>query len=136
MDRSVRQPRWRGAVATALHCYPRDWRARHEDEALEIAALLEEDGVPRSSIAWSYLIGAASHRILGRGTRSLRAPLAALAAAGSVVFLCVAMLLAPADAGAVGRGVRPTTTVPTCTRSHPPANRHVHAGGDSHGRTC
>jgi hypothetical protein len=110
-----RRPR-RGLVGTALCCYPQSWRARNGDEALEIAALLEQDGVPRSSIAWSYFKGAAWHRLVGGGTKGLRVPLGALAAAGSVVVVCVAMLFAPLTAGAVGRAPRPTTTVPAPDR--------------------
>jgi hypothetical protein len=113
----------RGPVGTALRCYPRNWRARHGDEALEIARLLEQDGVPRSSIAWSYVKGAACHRIVGRGAKGLRASLAALALGGSVLFLSVEMLAAPANAGAAGHASRPTTTAPVLDRSGVAATR-------------
>jgi hypothetical protein len=46
-------------VETSLRCYPARWRRRHGAEAAELAALLIRDGTPASSIAVSYLAGAA-----------------------------------------------------------------------------
>jgi len=46
-------------IGTALRCYPARWRRRHGDEAAELAALLIADGSSPSSIALSYLAGAA-----------------------------------------------------------------------------
>ena len=47
----------------ALHCYPEHWRARHGDEAAELATLLARDGVPLRSMTWSYFKGAARERL-------------------------------------------------------------------------
>jgi peptidoglycan/LPS O-acetylase OafA/YrhL len=91
-------------VAAALRCYPRRWRGRHGDEAAEIAALLISDGVPAWSIAWSYLIGAASARLALRPGRRLGAAVGALlAAAGSLSVVLALSSPVPASAASVTR---------------------------------
>ncbi len=52
-------PRVPALVRTALRCYPARWRQRHGDEAAEVAVLLIRDGGAASTIAASYLTGAA-----------------------------------------------------------------------------
>ena len=72
-------------VQTVLRCYPGRWRRRHGEEATELAALLIRDGIPASSIAWSYLAGAAREWLTPRPGRRLRtAACALLVAAGSL----------------------------------------------------
>ena len=51
-------------VQAALRCYPGRWQSRHGEEAAELARLLIRDGTPARSIAWSYLKGAASTRLV------------------------------------------------------------------------
>jgi hypothetical protein len=127
------RPRCR-LVGAALRCYPQSWRARHGDEAFEIAALLAQDGVPGSAIAWSYFKGALWHRVVGNGPKGFRVSLGTLAAIGSIALVSVAMLVAPGTAGAVGRAPRPTTTVPAVSRSvaatsSTASHRHAAAAG-------
>jgi len=93
-------------ISLALRCYPQAWRARHGDEARELAALLAEDGVPLRSIVWNYFKGATraqlvQTRMIGR----LRTGVAALVTATSLaaVSLLVSVLPAPAGAASVVR---------------------------------
>jgi hypothetical protein len=91
-------------VATALRCYPRRWRSRHGDEAADLAVLLISDGVPARSVAWSYLIGAASTRLAVRPGRRLGAAVGALlAAAGSLGVVLALSSPVPASAASVTR---------------------------------
>ncbi len=79
------EPRATRLVETALRCYPARWRRRHGAEAAELAALLIRDGTPVSSIAWSYLAGAARERLTPRPRRRISlAACALLVAAGSL----------------------------------------------------
>ena len=79
-------------VERALRCYPPRWRRRHGDEAAELAALLIRDGASASSIALSYLAGAA------REWLTPRLGLRLSTATGAVLIACSlgvsAMLLA------------------------------------------
>jgi hypothetical protein len=52
---SAREAREGRLVDAALCCYPARWRRRHADEAAELAGLLIKDGIPATSITWSYL---------------------------------------------------------------------------------
>jgi hypothetical protein len=90
------------AVAVALHCYPKHWKARHGEEATELAQRLASDGVPAASIALSYLGGAVRARLAPLVTRGWRARAAALVATASIAAVSVAMSTAPAPAGASG----------------------------------
>jgi hypothetical protein len=65
------EPRAIRLVGTVLRCYPARWRRRHGDEAVELAALLIEDGTPAGSIAMSYLAGAAREWLTPRPARRL-----------------------------------------------------------------
>jgi hypothetical protein len=79
------EPRATRLVQTVLRCYPARWRRRHGEEAAELAALLIRDGTPASSIAWSYLAGAAREWLTPRPGRRLSAVACALlVAAGSL----------------------------------------------------
>lgn len=86
----------------ALRCYPRDWKARHGEEAAQLALLLAEDGVPTASIALSYLGGALRERLAPFIRRQWRTRAAALLAAGSIAITSLAMSTSPAPAAAVG----------------------------------
>jgi hypothetical protein len=72
-------------VQIALRCYPARWRRRRGEEAAELAALLIGDGTPASSVAWSYLAGAAREWLTPRpGRRLSTVACALLVAAGSL----------------------------------------------------
>jgi hypothetical protein len=71
-------------VSTALRCYPARWRARHGDEAADLAALLISDGTRPGSVALSYLAGAAREWL---SRRLITATCVLLAAAGSLGVL-------------------------------------------------
>ena len=79
------EPRPARLIETALRCYPARWRRRHGEEAAELAALLVRDGTPASSIAGSYLAGAAREWLIPRPGRRLSLAVGALLiAAGSL----------------------------------------------------
>ena len=98
-------------VRTALRCYPERWRNRHGEEAAELATLLMRDGKPAWSIAWSYLKGAASTRLVLQPRRRVGAAVGALLAAACSLGISLALL-----------------------SSSPPANAAnvVHSGGSRH----
>ena len=90
------------AIALALHCYPKRWKARHGEEAAELAQRLASDGVPVASIAFSYLGGAVRERLAPLVRRRWQARGAALLAAVSVAAASLTMSTSPAPAGALG----------------------------------
>ena len=92
-------------VQSSLRCYPQRWRSRHGEEAAELARLLMRDGKPARSIAWSYLKGAASARLVLQPRRRLRAAVGALLAAACSVCVSLALLSSsvPASAASVVR---------------------------------
>jgi hypothetical protein len=92
-------------VQTALRCYPQRWRSRHGAEAAELATLLMRDGMPARSIAWSYLKGAASTRLVLPPGRRLGAAVGALVAAACSLGVSLALVSssAPASAASVVR---------------------------------
>ena len=88
-------------LSLALRCYPPTWRARHGDEARELAVLLAQDGVPLRSMTWNYLKGAARAQLVQtRTTRRLRTGMAALVAATSLAAVSLLVSIPPATAGA------------------------------------
>ena len=88
-------------LSLALRCYPPTWRARHGDEARELAVLLAQDGVPLRSMTWNYLKGAARAQLVQtRTTRRLRTGVAALVAATSLAAVSLLVSIPPAPAGA------------------------------------
>jgi hypothetical protein len=90
-------------LALALRCYPPPWRARHGDEARELAALLAQDGLPARSMAWDCFKGAARERLTQtKTTRRLRTGAAALVAATSLAAVSLLVSVSPAPAGAAG----------------------------------
>lgn len=88
-------------VRTALRCYPERWRNRHGEEAAELARLLIRDGTPARSIAWSYLKGAASTRLVPPPRRRAGAAVGALLAAAGSLGVSLALLSSSAPANAV-----------------------------------
>jgi hypothetical protein len=87
-------------VRAALRCYPRRWRRRHGQEAAELASLLMRDGVAARSIAWSYFKGAASARLVLAPRGRLGAAVGALVAVACSLCVSLALVSAPAPAGA------------------------------------
>ncbi|HTV12259.1 MAG TPA: hypothetical protein VME20_10405 [Acidimicrobiales bacterium] len=87
-------------LSLAVRCYPEPWRARHGDEALELADLLAQDGVPFRSTTWSYFKGAARERLLRARGRRLAAGAAALVAATSLTAMSLLVSVPPSPAGA------------------------------------
>jgi hypothetical protein len=115
-------------VQTALRCYPRRWRNRHGEEAAELARLLIRDGTPASSIAWSYLKGAASRRLVPPRRRVGAAMGALLAVAGSLgVSLALLSPSAPANA-VTGPCSGAARAAGTASRGLNP-NSHYHVAG-------
>ena len=84
----------------ALHCYPEPWRARHGDEARELAALLAQDGVPLRSTAWSYFKGAARERLSKTAGPPLAGRGAALVAGTALSAMSLLVSVPPSPAGA------------------------------------
>jgi hypothetical protein len=100
------EPRAARTVETALRCYPARWRRRHGEEAAELAALLIRDGTPASSIAWSYLAGAAREWLTPRPGRRLS--------------LAVGALLIAAGSLGVSAGLLPSTVPARAAVTSPP----------------
>ena len=105
------EPRAARLVQAVLRCYPARWRGRHGDEAAELAALLIRDGAPASSIAWSYLVGAAREWLTPRPGRRLSTVACVLLAAASVLGVSAGLL---ASAG-------PARAAASTSRAHPGA---------------
>jgi hypothetical protein len=91
-------------VQTALRCYPQRWQSRHGEEAAELARLLMRDGTPARSIAWSYLKGAASTRLVLQPRRRLGAAVGALLAMACSLGVSLALLSSSAPASAANHG--------------------------------
>lgn len=90
----------------ALRCYPPRWRARHGEEAAELAALLAHDGVPLGSTTWSYFKGAVAERLVRTWGRGWRAGVAALVAGISLTAVSLLISVSPsAGAASVVRAV-------------------------------
>lgn len=116
MNHLMNEARATQLVETALRCYPARWRRRHGDEAAELAELLMRDGTPASSIAWSYLAGAAREWLMPRPGRPLSTIACALLAAACALGVS-AGLLAPA---APAKAARPASTSHAhCRRGSP-----------------
>ncbi len=108
-------------VDAALRCYPARWRRRHGEEAAELAALLIADGTPASSIAWSYLVGAAREWLAPRTGRSLSTVAAALLAAACLLGFSAALVAESAPAKAAGTTQSPSGPVPPKIKPAPPS---------------
>ena len=93
-------PRTSRLVETALRCYPARWRRRHGEEAAELAALLIRAGTPASSVARSYLAGAARERLTPRPGRRLSTVACALLVAACSLGVSAGLLASAAPARA------------------------------------
>jgi hypothetical protein len=87
-------------IGAALRCYPARWRRRHGDEAAELAALLIADGSSPSSIALSYLAGAAREWLVPRPSRRLSTVACALLVVVSSLGLSAELVASAAPARA------------------------------------
>lgn len=96
------EPRPTRLVGTVLRCYPARWRRRHGDEAAELAALLIRDGRPASSIAVSYLAGAAREWLTPRPSRRLIAVACALLVAACSLTVSAGLVASAVPARAAG----------------------------------
>jgi hypothetical protein len=107
-------------IGTVLRCYPARWRRRHGTEAAELAALLIRDGTSPSSIALSYLAGAAREWLLPRPGRRLRTVACALLVAACSLGVSAELVASavPARAAAPARSASPSTT-PAHSRPNP-----------------
>jgi len=133
-------------VQTSMRCYPQRWRSRHGEEAAELATLLMRDGTPARSIAWSYLKGAASTRLVLQPRRRLGAALGALLAAACSLGVSLALLSSSVPASAanhrpshegrhcVARGTaRSSASISTRVTVKKPASNST---GSGHGQHC
>ena len=133
-------------VQTSLRCYPQRWRSRHGEEAAELATLLMRDGTPARSIAWSYLKGAASTRLVLHPRRRLGAALGALLAAACSLGVALALLSSSVPASAANHGLshqgrhcvaggtaRSSASISTRVTAKKPVSNST---GSSHGQHC
>lgn len=133
-------------VQTSLRCYPQRWRSRHGEEAAELARLLMRDGKPARSIAWSYLKGAASTRLVLQPRRRLGAAVGALLAAACSLGVSLALLSSSAPASAANHGpshegrhcvaegtARSSASISARITAKKPASN---SKGGSHGQHC
>ncbi|MGO8724782.1 MAG: hypothetical protein ACLQRM_18930 [Acidimicrobiales bacterium] len=88
----------------AVRCYPREWRDRHGDEAIELAELLVRDGRSPVLVAWSYLRGAAREQLVARPSRRLRPALAVLVDGATVIAVPLVLLDSSTPANAASSG--------------------------------
>jgi hypothetical protein len=130
-------------VDTALRCYPARWRQRHGQEAAELAALLIKDGTPATSIALSYLAGAARERLTPRpGPRLTAAACALVVVAGSVgASAGLLASAAPARAASTSQAPEHAHCQPSWPEPVPGAapamsRPQVITGEVEHGRSC
>ncbi len=107
-------------VERSLRCYPARWRRRHGDEAAELATLLIRDGASASSIALSYLAGAAREWLTPRPGERLSTAACALLIAVCSLGVSVALLAssAPARAAATPTRARAASTSQSHQRAH------------------
>ena len=91
-------------IELAVRCYPREWRDRHGDEAIELAELLVRDGGSAFSVAWSYLRGAAREQLVTRPSRRLRPALAALVVGATLIGVPLVLLDSSTPANAASSG--------------------------------
>jgi hypothetical protein len=130
-------------VQTVLRCYPARWRRRHGKEAAELAVLLIRDGTPASSVAWSYLAGAAREWLTPRpGRRLSTVACALLVAAGSLgvsAGLLASTVPARAASTSPARGLRhcrPGLAEPAAGVIPAVGRPRVISGEAGHGRSC
>ena len=116
-------------VQTALRCYPERWRNRHGEEAAELARLLIRDGTPARSIAWSYIKGAVSTRLVPPPRRRVGAAVGALLAAVGSLGVSLALLSSSTPANAVtGPCAGVARSAGTASRGPSPGSHYRMAG--------
>jgi hypothetical protein len=137
------EPRATRLIETVLRCYPARWRRRHGDEAAELAVLLIRDGTPASSIAWSYLAGAARAWLPPRPSRRLSTAACALLVAAGSLGVSAGLLAStvPARAAITSQAHGPAHCQPGPPESTPgviPAmgRPQVISWEAGHGRSC
>jgi hypothetical protein len=133
------EPRAARLVQAALRCYPARWRRRHGGEAAELAALLIKEGTPASSIAFSYLAGAAREWLTPRPGRRLSAVACALLVAACSLGVSAGLLASagPARAASTSQArpqahCRPGPPEPVLALGRP----QVIIQEAGHGRSC
>ena len=133
-------PRAARLVETALRCYPARWRQRHGEEAAELAVLLIRDGTPASSIAWSYLAGAAREWLTPRPGRRLGMVACALLAAACSLGVSAGLLASagPARAASTSQAPGPAHCRPGTLESVPGVTpvKSLIIREAGHGRSC
>jgi hypothetical protein len=136
-------PRAARLVETVLRCYPARWRRRHGDEAAELASLLIRDGTPTSSIAWSYLAGAAREWLTPRLGRGLGAVAVALLVAACSVGVLAGLPASAAPARAASpsqvrasASCRPASPEPVPVVIPALGHPRVIVWETEHGRSC
>jgi hypothetical protein len=129
-------------IGTALRCYPARWRRRHGDEAAELAALLIGDGSSPSSIALSYLAGAAREWLLPRPSRRLSTVACALLVVVSSLGLSAELVASAAPARAASQ-TAPASQISAPANEHclpapvtPATSQLVTIWEGRHDRTC
>jgi hypothetical protein len=128
-------------IGTALRCYPARWRRRHGDEAAELAALLIADGSSPSSIALSYLAGAAREWLVPRPSRRLSTVACALLVVVSSLGLSAELVASAAPARAASQTAPASQTASAnkhClpTPVTPATSQLVTIWEGRHDRTC
>ena len=134
-------PRATRLVETALRCYPARWRRRHGEEAAELAVLLIRDGTPASSIAWSYLAGAAREWLTPRPGRRLGMVACALLAAACSLGVSAGLLASAGPARAASTSHAHVRCPPALPRPLPgvipaPGRPQAIIGEAGHDRSC
>ena len=128
-------------IGAALRCYPARWRRRHGDEAAELAALLIADGSSPSSIALSYLAGAAREWLVPRPSRRLSTVACALLVVVSSLGLSAELVASAAPARAASQTAPASQTASAnkhClpTPVTPATSQLVTIWEGRHDRTC
>jgi anti-sigma factor RsiW len=136
-------PRPAPLIEKVLRCYPARWRRRHGFEAAELAALLIRDGTPASSIALSYLAGAAREWLTPRPSRRLSAVAGALLVAACSLGVSAGLLASavPAKAASTSQPHGRAHCRPGSLESVPgvipaPDHRRVIIWGAGRGGSC
>jgi hypothetical protein len=129
-------------VRTALRCYPARWRQRHGDEAAEVAMLLIRDGGAASTIAMSYLTGAAREWLTPLPGRRVSPAACVLLAAACSLALSAGLLASASPARAAtpsqGHGAVHCALVPPEAAASPVADsgQRRFIGEVPRGRSC
>ena len=98
-------PRHARLVGVAVRCYPSRWRARHGDEAKELAESLVRDGVPAASVVWSYVRGAAREQLVAAPSHRLGRTAVSLLVGAALIAVPLMLLDSSTPANASGNEV-------------------------------